>query len=874
VIDERDLVSDIPATDAEVIRVHRSFRNDGIAIGFLVVAVGLAVAYLWHYDMWMARTDILTFYLPWYSYLGQQLRDFSIPGWNPHLFSGTPFAADPQSGWTQLPVMLSFMLFKPVTAMKALIAFNLFFAALTTYAYARLLTMNVVGSVAAAVAFALSSSFIGFNSYCCNLMGSYAAWIPLTLLGIELSVRRKRLVERAGALGLAGLGMSQMLAGWLGQGTFYAVLLVASYAFYRVVISPPGRQWDWRDRAINLVGTGAVLALAGFGLAAAGILPRLDVSRVTNLAGGRYDLIAGATGNGYLLRFFFRKVLDPTQNARRIYLGTAILVLAMIAPLLARRRFATPYFFLFTLACFALMLRTNVVHHVLYLMPRFEELHSHSSYRIFGLVLIGPAMLVGASVDRLMRMKLHPAWLLVVLYPPFVYYLIREDLASRRRYLPHDVWLALLLMTMLVGGMIALRLIVDYLPDSQATLKKAGKIGIAVVPCLMILLLMYDPIGHDFSNKFRNVPSTQQFGLIEDQDVNRLNDRIETMTRCDDPGGDYLQQQLDAQSPEPFRYFGFDPLDIRNAENLEGGTYQGHAGTILEQGLLVANQAVCFGLYDVQGYNPMQIQRYVDYVEAINGVALNYHDAIILGSGISSPLINLLNARYVITPFEIPAERDDLEYVQANMTQVFEDDVIRIFENPDAYAHAWMVHEARQMATDEVLPTLQSGQIDPKQTVLIEQSPPSMAASTGAPEPVAFTSYTPDQMSMRVTANSDGMLVLSEVYAPGWNAYVDGKKVDLYAADYVLRGIPVPAGEHSVTLRYELRSLQAGTLISTTIAFAFLAIGGYLAWDWRQRRRSTLLPSGDAPSSGPTSEPIELGSDAPQGDERAAPSSD
>jgi hypothetical protein len=200
--------------------------------------------------------------------------------------------------------------------------------------------------------------------------------------------------------------------------------------------------------------------------------------------------------------------------------------------------------------------------------------------------------------------------------------------------------------------------------------------------------------------------------------------------------------------------------------------------------------------------------------------------------------------------------------------------VIRIFENPDAYAHAWMVHEARQMATDEVLPTLQSGQIDPKQTVLIEQSPPSMAASTGAPEPVAFTSYTPDQMSMRVTANSDGMLVLSEVYAPGWNAYVDGKKVDLYAADYVLRGIPVPAGEHSVTLRYELRSLQAGTLISTTIAFAFLAIGGYLAWDWRQRRRSTLLPSGDAPSSGPTSEPIELGSDAPQGDERAAPSSD
>ncbi len=129
------------------------------------------------------------------------------------------------------------------------------------------------------------------------------------------------------------------------------------------------------------------------------------------------------------------------------------------------------------------------------------------------------------------------------------------------------------------------------------------------------------------------------------------------------------------------------------------------------------------------------------------------------------------------------------------------------FRESECLSHAWMVHEAQQLPKDEVLPALQSGQIDPKQTVLVEQSPPSMVASTGAPETVTFTSYKPDQMSMQVTANSDGMLVLSEVYAPGWNAYVDGKKVDLYAADYVLRGIPVPAGEHTVTLRYELRSL-------------------------------------------------------------------
>src|SRR4051794_32707561 len=71
----------------------------------------VALCVLWlnlfsHYDLF--RLDILTFYLPWYEYLGSRLRTFDIPGWLPYTMSGVPFAGDPQSGWGYLPAMVSF----------------------------------------------------------------------------------------------------------------------------------------------------------------------------------------------------------------------------------------------------------------------------------------------------------------------------------------------------------------------------------------------------------------------------------------------------------------------------------------------------------------------------------------------------------------------------------------------------------------------------------------------------------------------------------------------------------------------------------------------------------------------------------------------
>src|SRR3954452_13083861 len=65
--------------------------------------------------------DILAFWLPQYCFLGRSLAAGHIPAWNPFPFAGTPFAADPQSGWLYVPAMALFSLFSCGTALRLFI---------------------------------------------------------------------------------------------------------------------------------------------------------------------------------------------------------------------------------------------------------------------------------------------------------------------------------------------------------------------------------------------------------------------------------------------------------------------------------------------------------------------------------------------------------------------------------------------------------------------------------------------------------------------------------------------------------------------------------------------------------------------------------
>jgi hypothetical protein len=88
----------------------------------------------------------------------------------------------------------------------------------------------------------------------------------------------------------------------------------------------------------------------------------------------------------------------------------------------------------------------------------------------------------------------------------------------------------------------------------------------------------------------------------------------------------------------------------------------------------------------------------------------------------------------------------------------------------------------------------------------------------------------PNEVQIRVSTDAQAWLVLSDIWYPGWRAFVDDRRVEIHRADYLFRAVSVPEGEHTVRFEYSPSSFWAGLGLS---AIAWLALVGLL---WRRSR--------------------------------------
>jgi len=202
----------------------------------------------------------------------------------------------------------------------------------------------------------------------------------------------------------------------------------------------------------------------------------------------------------------------------------------------------------------------------------------------------------------------------------------------------------------------------------------------------------------------------------------------------------------------------------------------------------------------------------------MNGAEQNYHHADVFESGLQSPLLRLLNARYLILP-AVAAQDQVVPRTPEWSLVAFQDDSALVLENPAALPRSWIVHAGRQVGMAEALDLLASGAADPRREALLEEPPPELVLPADASlDAASVTGYEPEDIRVHVRTQAPGLVVLSEVGYPAWHADVDGKPAPLYVADGALRAIPVTAGEHQLELRYESATLAAG--LSITLASA------------------------------------------------------
>jgi hypothetical protein len=757
--------------------------------------------------------DPITQYYPWYSHLGERLRSGDIPAWNPSQFSGAPFAGDPLSGWTYLPAMILFIILPLSVAASSFVFIHLLLGGLFTYALARVLRINVAGSMLAAVAYEFNG-FMYWRNLCCSPYAQIMAWLPLAILGAELAIRSSRWLDRGLWWGVGGLALSQILAAWPGQGSYYALLALGGYVFYRTILFPPENIRGIQGRMLALFLHGAAVLIFGFGLAAAGLLPRLEYQKLSSLADG-YGNIEGvrAAWGGNTLDDLKRFMVPGL-----VYPGLGVLALAVAAPLIARGRHAVPFFVGLALCTLTLAGKNvTLLHSVLYhVLPSFDWIHPHGPERIKVILYLAFALLAGATLSILGEQG-KKAGALVALPALASLFLVTRVGAPLPPGGPAEMlagdsagtWDSLLTNLGLVIPVASLMSLaaVNICVVAYA-LSPAGR---QIAASLVVLLVFVDLFAAGKATVAARATAEEGKRLV----------RID-LTRYYEPTGAARFLRSETRD-EPARYFGYGPYLRGN------GTRSYHYNNDFTDpdttALLASNLAIPMGLQSIQGYNAVHLATYDEYIKALNGSFHGYHNADIYRGGLDSPLLDLLNVRHIVVPTVTQQGQSALRNLKDTHPTVYSDDRVEVLKNRDALPRAWIVHAARKTSQEEALDLLKSGAVDPRRTALLERRPPRLAEpdETSA-DRTSVTSYEDDRIRLKINTGAPGLLMLSEMYYPAWKAYVDGRPVPLYNSDYLLRAVPVPEGDHAVELRYESTALNAGIAVSLVFYAALVAL--------------------------------------------------
>lgn len=194
-------------------------------------------------------------------------------------------------------------------------------------------------------------------------------------------------------------------------------------------------------------------------------------------------------------------------------------------------------------------------------------------------------------------------------------------------------------------------------------------------------------------------------------------------------------------------------------------------------------------------------------------------------------ILDIANIEYLA--ISAPDNSNLLEAQKRGYETLFADEFVHLMRRPTAPRYLltseYKIASGTQAAL-EALPGLPAG------AVVLEQQPSFASSSTsGAPGQVTLARFSLNEVDLVADAPAASILVCSESNMRGWTATVDGHPVQILAANYAFRGVEVPAGSHTVQLRYRPPGLYLGVM--TTVMGLMACFWGLL-----QPRMPPLAP--------------------------------
>ncbi|RVU21841.1 YfhO family protein [Methylobacterium oryzihabitans] len=779
-------------------------------------------------DLWLALAAVLLFWaaaaaawplagavVPWDSknhfypmlrYLGLALANGELPLWNPYHFGGHPSVADPQS-LLFTPTMLLFAWLDPSPSMElfdAVVFAHLLPGAVATLLLFRRRSWHPAGAVVAAMVFVLGGSASARLQHT-GMILSYG-YFPLALWLLEEALADPARRARAYGFGLAFAAVAALMTVGRDQVAFLCGFTLIAVPVYAAATDPRPLAY-LRARlgvllAMAVVG-GALLAVPslltmqflmtstrpafGYGAAAMGSLPP------ASLATGLFADVFGSLRWTYDYWGPDWASLDGgTWTDRAInylFAGTLPAVLILWHGLAGGRLFAReirPALLLLAAAILYALGRYTPV-----FAPIFDHVPGVDLYRrpadATFVVNIALASLAGYLVHRYVQEgapRLPAGWgrVLPLLAVATVLALLigAYGFAARAHHLRDS------LRDVLVGSGIAAALVVALWrgwPSSRASLSRAVAAR-GLVAALLVCATGAELIWRNAASSLNAEPAGRYavFSRLPPEQLQGLA---------------VLKAELDSRHQK-----GEHPrVEILGL----GGAWQ--------------NASMVLGLEDTIGYNPLRL---ADYERAVgpgeNAADPNLRQFPGLFRGYRSRLASLLGLEYLV--LDRPASRLPKHFPQlTGATLLYGSGQMWVYRLDPARPRAYLATRLVPVESESVLSQDELPEFEGNDTALVDQdSLPKLKGDYGVTNPGAaiaparasatILAYRRNVVTLEVESDRDGVLVLHDLYYPGWEARVDGVKRPILRTNLLFRGVEVPAGRHVVEFRFRPLSVD------------------------------------------------------------------
>jgi hypothetical protein len=715
----------------------------------------------------------------------ESLRDGRLPLWMSEVGAGRPLLASQQVAplypLTWLAVVMPFWQSLVVIAIA-----KVMIAGVGTFALSRALGLGPMPAALAAVSYAFSAYFVVWLQH--PHTNAYSL-LPLAILAVH------RVATRPGATSIAGLAVVTGLTLLGGHPQSAALVLLAAGAYAATVLTgnfvrPQTGSSRHRARCAAL-GTGALVAGSGLGIAAAAVMliPFVEILQEAAQQSRSSPPMAAKT----LITAFFpefwgrsdaREFGGPLNFAERVvYVGVIPLILAAVSFVAVRDR-AHKYFMGLAVVSSIIAVDLGLLTRALRFVPPLDRMGAH---RAVVLVSFGLAMSAGYGLQALQRgavprRVLGRVGVVAALAPVVLWALVTDSLSG---------------VTHGVGQVPALSKVVATVEVARA----ANALRWALFSTIGVILLL--AVVRRCASRYA-LPLVVAITAVD----------LVTLTHG-------YHTALPLRYADPPRPPALDAL----------GSLLGDQRFLGLDNALGPNQALKYDLRDARAHDLPVPSRYFELWTALGGTIGSR--ALAASDQVDPKLMDLFAASHILGAPDMGTKFGPV---------IYRDETAAIAENSDTLPRAYVAYSVRRVANQaiatETVARSTAAQLLEEPVVEASTRPIATEVMTSPTTPAVAIDEDDHLVRVRFTADRPGRLVLMDSFYPGWQARLGGKELEIAPTNAAFRSVPVPAGSHEVVFSYEPASVRWGvktSLTASALVLVMLLVGAIRRW----RRRSS-----------------------------------